>query len=260
MLFSLKKSFTISEQELHGDLRIKDDEATYRDGFPKHFMDIRSDLILLNKTADFMRKFRCETFENLDKDQLEILRENSNTVVYEHLQDNDYLVATESSDMPKLKQQLFPQSKSPRIEPQVTSKPSMGTSTTSESYVAPSTTSKPSTSISVAPKPYRTTCATSEPLTTTSTTSPAKYSIEQVDQRNMFSIKRFENDLQEYFKRKFHVELVCKRMKTNIRLEVSGEMKSVEDALNSIDQLFSSLRTKQFNDKSGKNRWERKAK
>ncbi len=54
-----------------------------------------------------MRKFQCETFEKLDDNQIQILRTNVDTVAYERLNENEYMVITKPQDMPGLKQKLF---------------------------------------------------------------------------------------------------------------------------------------------------------
>lgn len=69
---------------------------------------------------------------------------------------------------------------------------------------------------------------------------------------NMFSIEIFEDRLQRYLDEKFNVKLICEKSKDNIRLKLTGQTKDVENAIDGIGSLFSSLHTKKFDHTTGK--------
>ena len=54
-----------------------------------------------------MRKFKYETFRNLEQNQVDILRANTATVAFSRDKGHDYLVATKSNEMPELKRKVF---------------------------------------------------------------------------------------------------------------------------------------------------------
>ena len=89
-----------------GSVEIDDDKATYSGNFPIRLQNARDDVIFGNKTNEFMRKFQCETFEHLNKKQIEILRANRDNVAYSRTKPNDYMVVAKPDEMSRLKQQL----------------------------------------------------------------------------------------------------------------------------------------------------------
>jgi hypothetical protein len=79
------------------------------------------------------------------------------------------------------------------------------------------------------------------------------------EQMSMFSIKAFEDRLQQHLTEIFNVKTIIERStikektkgeKSRIVLKVSGETKDVENALEDLMNLFSLLRTRIFNDKT----------
>jgi hypothetical protein len=84
------------------------DEATYHGTFPPNIHGSINEVILGNKTKEFMQKFKCQKFINLGHHHVDILREKSATVAYSRLDGSDYMVATRFQDMQELKRQLFP--------------------------------------------------------------------------------------------------------------------------------------------------------
>ena len=106
--FIRNKSACILGRELGGEVNVISDQATYTGTFPPQPPGSLDLVVLGNKTNEFMRKFQCQTFKQLDETQVQILRSNSDTVAYTRTKEKDYMVATKSRDMPGLKRQLFP--------------------------------------------------------------------------------------------------------------------------------------------------------
>jgi len=77
---------------------------------------------------------------------------------------------------------------------------------------------------------------------------------------SMFSIYTFEDRLRQYLQETFNVKAICERhnnnkgIKTNIPIKITGQMNDVTNAIHDLENLFSSLRTKKFDDKTGKKR------
>lgn len=65
--------------------------------------DLCNEFILENKTSEFMKQYKYQTFFKLTQDQIDILREKSTDVAYKLLSEHDYLVATKLKDMTELK-------------------------------------------------------------------------------------------------------------------------------------------------------------
>jgi hypothetical protein len=78
----------------------------------------------------------------------------------------------------------------------------------------------------------------------------------------MFSIDTFEDRLRQYLQEAFNVKVICERhnnnnektkgTKTVIRIKVTGQMNDVDNAMQDLENLFSLLCTKKFDDKTGK--------
>jgi hypothetical protein len=78
----------------------------------------------------------------------------------------------------------------------------------------------------------------------------------------MFSIDTFEDRLRKYLQETFNVKAICERYsinnektigaKTGIRIKIIGQMNDTENATDDLENLFSSLCTKKFDDKTGK--------
>jgi hypothetical protein len=102
-----------------GEININEDEATYIGTFPKHADGSRNEVILGNKTSEFMRKFECKTFTKLERNHLDILKNNISTVAFSRIKENDYMVATRLNEMQELKRKLFAKT-NPCTEPKQT--------------------------------------------------------------------------------------------------------------------------------------------
>jgi hypothetical protein len=93
-------------------------------------------------------------------------------------------------------------------------------------------------------------------------TAPASiFPVTTSEQMSMFSIKLFEDRLQQHLNETFNVKIIIERStmnekkkgeKSRIVLKVSGQPKDVENALEDLMNLFSLLRTRIFNDKTSK--------
>jgi len=90
----------------------------YNGTFPKHLQRSRNEVILGNKTNEFMRQFECQTFSKLDENQLDILQMNSATVAFSRTNENDYMVATKLHEMQEFKRKLFAKTKQPSLPEQ----------------------------------------------------------------------------------------------------------------------------------------------
>ena len=97
--------------------------------------------------------------------------------------------------------------------------------------------------------------------TTPVAASPSIYAVTSPAQMSMFSINTFEDRLQQHLKETFNVKTIIERNtipdkvkgeKSRIIIKVTGQMNDVETALNDLMSLFLSLRTRKFDDKTGK--------
>jgi hypothetical protein len=99
-------------------------------------------------------------------------------------------------------------------------------------------------------------------LPTTSLATPSSiYPVTIPEQMSMFSINSFEDRLQQHLKETFNVKIIIERNtipdkikgeKSRIIIKVIGQSDDMENALNDLVNLFSSLRTRKFDDKTGK--------
>jgi hypothetical protein len=55
-----------------------------------------------------MQKLKYQTYHDLKRYHVNILRENSNTVAFRRTQRNDYIVAGKPNDIHELRSKLFP--------------------------------------------------------------------------------------------------------------------------------------------------------
>jgi hypothetical protein len=92
-------------KEFGGDVDVNEDAATYH--VPRHVHGSVHEVVLGNKTDQFMQKFKCQTFSKLNQYHVDILREQSATVAFSRINGVDYMVATKSQDMVELKRKLF---------------------------------------------------------------------------------------------------------------------------------------------------------
>jgi hypothetical protein len=80
----------------------------------------------------------------------------------------------------------------------------------------------------------------------------------------MFSIDKFEDHLRQYLQDTFNVKVICERynhnnektkgIRTSIRIKLSGQQNDVENVTDELENLFSSVCTKKFDDETGKNK------
>jgi hypothetical protein len=77
----------------------------------------------------------------------------------------------------------------------------------------------------------------------------------------MFTLDTFEDRLRQYLERTFNVKTIFERdyrnhksdeEMTRIIIKITGQMSDIENVLDDLLNLFSSLRTKKFDDKTGK--------
>ncbi len=118
-----KIDLLFSDHEFGGEVDIQDDKVIYNGTFPNHFRGSRDEVILGNKTHDFMRKFECKTFSKLTSTHVDILHANSATVAFSRTNGNDYIVATKLHEMSELERKLFPTTNSHSLPQQQQLKP-----------------------------------------------------------------------------------------------------------------------------------------
>lgn len=79
----------------------------------------------------------------------------------------------------------------------------------------------------------------------------------------MFSMQRFEDRLRDYMEETFRVKIAIEKSvtndkakgdKTSIWIKVTGASTDADDAFQDLMSLFSSLRTKRYDEKNGKRR------
>jgi hypothetical protein len=96
-------------------MNVNEDEATYHGTFPKHVHGSCNEVILGNKTNEFMRKFECKTFTKLEQNQIDILQASSATVAFSRInKENDYMVATKLHEMQELQHKLLAKTNRPK--------------------------------------------------------------------------------------------------------------------------------------------------
>jgi hypothetical protein len=228
--------------EFGGEINVNEDEATYIGTFPKHARGSSNEIILQNKTTEFMRRFDCKTFTKLERNHIDILKANSATVAFSRIKGNDYLVATKLNEMQEFRRKLFAET-NPSPQP-------------NEPY---STMKQPHQTVNPQPKkPHR----TINPPSTSAAPSTSTYLIINPERMNMFSIDTFEDRLLRYIQETFNVKAICERLnnpkakgvKTSIGIKITGQMSDVQNTIHDLENLFSSLCTKKFDDKTGKKR------
>jgi hypothetical protein len=92
------------------------------------------------------------------------------------------------------------------------------------------------------------------------------YSISAPEQMSMFSIDTFEDRLRQYLQETFSVRTILERTNNNnnaenakvaksrIIVKVIGQINDVQNAIQELDDLFASVCTKKFDDKTGRQR------
>jgi hypothetical protein len=91
--------------------------------------------------------------------------------------------------------------------------------------------------------------------------SASIYAVTASEQISIFSIPTFEGRLQQHFNDTFHVKILIERNtipdktkgeKSRIIIKITGQEKDVENAMEDLINLFSTLRTRTFDDKTGR--------
>ena len=81
---------------------------SYRGDFPCLPRNPTNEAILVNKTNNYMQKFKYQTFRDLKPYQVNVLRKNSTIIAFNRLRRNDYLVAAKPQDLYEIKGKIFP--------------------------------------------------------------------------------------------------------------------------------------------------------
>ncbi|CAF3126306.1 unnamed protein product [Rotaria sp. Silwood2] len=220
--------------ELGGNIDIHEDEVRYSGSFPQNIHGTKNNVTLEDKTNAFMRNFAYRTFYKLEQKNIEILRANSATVAFTRIIDNDYTIATKVHEMPGFVNKLFPK-KNQRHQFE-------------QSHIninTPSNYKSPSTATSL-------------------TISTSMYAITIPEQISMFSIDTFQDRLQQYLQKTYNVQVTFERTNNNnnektkgvtncIFIKLTGQMNDAENATKDLFNLFLSLQTKIFNEKTNSN-------
>ncbi|CAF4001288.1 unnamed protein product [Rotaria magnacalcarata] len=166
----------------------------------------------------------------------------------DYIQRNDYMIAARPQDLFELRGKLFPKPnqnfQTDRRNPPRNYQPDnrlLPVPLMQQEIVEPPSSSLPA----------------AKPANTSSI-----FPITKAEEMNMFLMDKFEERLQEHLKEICNVNIIIERHavndkvkgdKTRIRIKLTGEMNDVESALNDLSNLFSSLRTREFNDKTDGN-------
>lgn len=200
---------------------------TYTDDFPRLACSPMNESLLSNKTNNYMQKLRYQTLRDLKRYHVNILQAHSSTIAFTRSHKNDYLVAGKPQDLFDLKTKLFPKTNQDKPTPllrQDKTKPLL------EQEILSSLTSI-------------------FPITTS-------------EQLSMFKLNKFEERLQEHLNQTYNVKVLIERTvindkikgeKSRIIIKISGQTNDVENGLEDLMNLFSSLRTRKYDDKTGKN-------
>ncbi|CAM4964904.1 unnamed protein product [Rotaria socialis] len=234
--------------QLGGEININQNEVTYTGDLPRLPRASNNTAILANKTNNFMQTFKYQKLRDLKPHHVNILRANSNIVAFSRTERNDYMIAAKPQDLFELRGKLFPKTnqnfQAERRNPPTNYQPdnrSLPVPLMQLGIVEP-----PSSTLPVA-----------KPASTSSI-----FPLTKAEEMNMFLINKFEERLQEHLKGTYNVNIIIERHavndkvkgeKTRIRIKLSGEMNDVDSALNDLSNLFSSLRTREFNDQTDGN-------
>ncbi|CAF3934972.1 unnamed protein product [Rotaria magnacalcarata] len=234
--------------QLGGEININQNEVTYTGDLPRLPRASNNLAILANKTNNFMQKFKYQQLRDLKPYHVNILRANSNIVAFSRTERNDYMIAARPQDLFELRGKLFPKPnqnfQTDRRNPPRNYQPDnrlLPVPLMQQEIVEPPSSSLPA----------------AKPANTSSI-----FPITKAEEMNMFLMDKFEERLQEHLKEICNVNIIIERHavndkvkgdKTRIRIKLTGEMNDVESALNDLSNLFSSLRTREFNDKTDGN-------
>ncbi|CAF3687073.1 unnamed protein product [Rotaria sp. Silwood1] len=212
--------------ELGGEIEIKDNEVTYIGKFPRLSRCPNNTAIFANKTNNYMQKLKYQTLHDLKPHHVNILRANSTTVAFNRIHRNDYMIAAKPQDLFELRNKLFPKTNQYHQNERI--------------YIAKNHQYDNRSTSNLLTKP---------PVAHTSF-----YSVATTEGISMFSINTFEARLQQHLKETYNVKVNIERKKTkeekiHIIIELIGQMNDVKGALDDLINLFSSIRTRKFNDK-----------
>ncbi|CAF4120126.1 unnamed protein product, partial [Rotaria sordida] len=238
--------------ECGSEIDIHDDEVIYNDSFPRHVHDMKTNVILQDKTNEFMQNFAWRTFFKLEPRNIEILRMNSATVAFTRVNDNDYMVATKLHDISGFIRKLFAKNNQYSQFEQSHLKMNIPSNNNSSSSLP--------TKSKIIEKSYNTPVIPS-------ITSTSMYTINTPEQISMFSIDTFEDRLREYLEETFNVQVTFERTNNNnnnnnekikgltncIFIKLIGQKDDIENATKDLCNLFLSIKTKIFNDKTNSN-------
>ncbi|CAF4224636.1 unnamed protein product [Rotaria socialis] len=225
-------------REFGGDIEIQGDEVTYNGMFPRHLHGSDNNVILRDKTKDFMQNFVFRTLLKLERHNIDILEANSADVAFSFIDVNVYRLATRSNEISKFMSKIFPKNnQGSQLGP--SPRP------THNSSLPPTLQLKPNKNASV---------ASSGPAT-------SMYPLNTPEQISMFSIDKFEERLRQYLQETFNTKGTFERTGHNnnekskgianrILIKLMGQTNDVENALQDLDNLFSSLHTKIFNEQT----------
>ncbi|CAF3645504.1 unnamed protein product [Rotaria sordida] len=235
--------------ELGGEIEINGDEVTYIGNFPRLQRCPSNEAILVNKINNYMQKLKYQTLHDLKLHHLNILRTYSTAVAFNRIHRNDYMIAAKPHDLFELRNKLFPKTNQHFQTDRVyVSK----NHPFDDSHRSPSTpllkqeTMEESTSFPLVP-----------PIS-----PPSIYPVTTTEGVSMFSINTFEDRLQQHLKETFNVKVIIERNiinaktkgeKIHIMIQLTGQMNDVRSALSDLINLFSSLRTRKFDDKTDGN-------
>lgn len=185
-----------------------------------------------------MQKLKYQTLNNLKPYHVNILRKHSLTIAFTRANKNDYLIAGKHQDIIALKTQLFPKSNQRN---QTDSNSDNRRPIPNPLLQRETSTSSISTSLMSAP--------------------PSIYTVTSAEDLSIFSIDKFEERLQVHLEETFNVKVLIERTvinskskeeKSRIIIKISGQTNNVEHAIDDLTNLFSSLRTRKFDDQTGK--------
>lgn len=99
------------DEQLGGELEINGDEVVFIGDIPRMPRCPNDVSVVVNKTNNYMQKFRYQTLRDLKPFHLRTLRSNANIVAFSRRNEHDYVVAARPQDLIELKRKLFPKSK-----------------------------------------------------------------------------------------------------------------------------------------------------
>ncbi|CAF1935738.1 unnamed protein product [Rotaria magnacalcarata] len=211
-------------REFGGDIEIRGDKVTYNGMFPRHPHDADNNAILHDKTKDFMQNFVFRTLLKLERHNIDILEANSANVAFSLIGVNVYRIGTRSNEISKFMSKIFPKNnQGPQLAP--------------------------------TPRPtHNASFASSGPVTYI-------YALNTPEQISMFSIDTFEERLRQYLQESFNTKGTfegtgqnnnekSKGIANRFLIKLMGQPNDVENAVQDLENLFSSLHTKIFNEQT----------